>query len=51
MAAAYLGGLTDELARLVTDVLLVIPLFPLLIVIAAYAHGGDTPVLIARDHA
>jgi peptide/nickel transport system permease protein len=30
-----------------TDVLLVIPLFPLLIVIAAYAHGGTTLVLIA----
>ena len=31
---------------MLTDVLLVIPLFPLLIVIAAYAHGGTTPVLI-----
>jgi peptide/nickel transport system permease protein len=29
-----------------TDVLLVIPLFPLLIVIAGYAHGGGTLVLI-----
>ncbi len=46
VAAAYLGGLTDSSLSLVTDVLLVIPLFPLLIVIAAYAHGGTTPVLI-----
>ena len=46
VAAAYLGGLTDSSLNLVTDVLLVIPLFPLLIVIAAYAHGGTTPVLI-----
>ena len=46
VAAAYLGGLWDGSLNLVTDVLLVIPLFPLLIVIAAYAHGGTTLVLI-----
>ena len=47
VAAAYLGGLRDSSLSVLTDVLLVIPLFPLLIVIAAYAHGGTTPVLIA----
>ena len=47
VAAAYLGGLWDSSLNVLTDVLLVIPLFPLLIVIAAYAHGGTTPVLIA----
>ena len=46
VAAAYLGGLWDGSLGVITDVLLVIPLFPLLIVIAAYAHGGTTPVLI-----
>jgi peptide/nickel transport system permease protein len=46
VAAAYLGGLWDSSLGVVTDVLLVIPLFPLLIVIAAYAHGGTTLVLI-----
>jgi peptide/nickel transport system permease protein len=46
IAAAYLGGLWDGSLSLLTDVLLVIPLFPLLIVIAAYAHGGTTLVLI-----
>ncbi|HMH37624.1 MAG TPA: ABC transporter permease, partial [Streptosporangiaceae bacterium] len=46
VAAAYLGGGWDSSLNVVTDVLLVIPLFPLLIVIAAYAHGGTTPVLI-----
>jgi peptide/nickel transport system permease protein len=46
VAAAYLGGLWDSSFNVLTDVLLVIPLFPLLIVIAAYAHGGTTPVLI-----
>jgi len=47
IAAAYLGGLWDGSLSVITDVLLVIPLFPLLIVIAAYAHGGTTLVLIA----
>jgi peptide/nickel transport system permease protein len=47
VAAAYLGGGWDSSLNVLTDVLLVIPLFPLLIVIAAYAHGGTTPVLIA----
>jgi peptide/nickel transport system permease protein len=46
VAAAYLGGLADSSLSLLTDVLLVIPLFPLLIVIAGYAHGGTTLVLI-----
>jgi len=47
VAAAYLGGLADSSLNVVTDVLLVIPIFPLLIVIAAYAQGGTTLVLIA----
>ena len=46
VAAAYLGGLWDSSLSVLTDVLLVIPLFPLLIVIAGYAHGGSTLVLI-----
>jgi peptide/nickel transport system permease protein len=47
VAAAYLGGIWDGVLSLLTDVLLVIPLFPLLIVIAAYARNGGTLVLIA----
>jgi peptide/nickel transport system permease protein len=46
VAAAYLGGAWDGVLGVVTDILLVIPLFPLLIVITAYAHGGSTLVLI-----
>jgi peptide/nickel transport system permease protein len=46
VAAAYLGGVWDGALGVLTDVLLVIPLFPLLIVIAAYANGGGTLVLI-----
>jgi peptide/nickel transport system permease protein len=46
VAAAYLGGAADGSLSLLTDVLLVIPLFPLLIVIAGYLHGGSTLVLV-----
>jgi peptide/nickel transport system permease protein len=46
IVAAYLGGLWDACLSVLTDVLLVIPLFPLLIVIAGYAQGGSTLVLI-----
>ncbi len=47
VAAAYLGGVWDGVLSLITDVLLVIPAFPLLIVIASYLHGAGTGVLIA----
>jgi len=38
VAAAYLGGFWDAVLNVLTDVLLVIPLFPLLIIIAGYLH-------------
>jgi peptide/nickel transport system permease protein len=47
VAAAYLGGAWDGVLNLVTDVLLVIPAFPLLIVIGSYLHGAGTGVMIA----
>src|SRR5262249_32302391 len=46
VTAAYLGGWADAALSLFTDVVLVIPLFPLLIVIAAYVHNSGTAVLI-----
>jgi peptide/nickel transport system permease protein len=46
VAAAYLGGIWDAVLNLLTDVLLVIPLFPLLIVIAGYLHSTGTAVMI-----
>jgi peptide/nickel transport system permease protein len=46
VAAAYLGGLWDGGLSLLTDVLLVIPLFPLLIVIATYVQNAGTAVLV-----
>jgi peptide/nickel transport system permease protein len=47
VASAYLGGIWDGGLSLFTDVLLVIPAFPLLIIIGSYLHGATTGVLIA----
>jgi peptide/nickel transport system permease protein len=47
VAAAYLGGTWDGTLNVITDVLLVIPLFPLLIIIGSYLHGAGTAVMIA----
>ncbi len=46
VTAAYIGGLTDSSISLVTDVFLVIPTFPLIIVIASYAKSSNDAVLI-----
>ncbi len=46
VSAAYLGGLADGVLSLITDVLLVIPIFPLIIVIAAYLRGIGLFVMI-----
>ncbi len=46
VAAAYFGGMWDGVLSLLTDVLLVIPLFPLLIVIATYVQNAGTGVLV-----
>jgi peptide/nickel transport system permease protein len=46
VAAAYLGGIWDNVLNFVTDVLLVIPIFPLLIIIAAYLPNAGNSVLI-----
>jgi peptide/nickel transport system permease protein len=47
VASAYLGGAWDGALGVLTDVLLVIPLFPLLIIIGSYLHGAGTLVMIA----
>jgi peptide/nickel transport system permease protein len=47
VAAAYLGGVWDGALSLFIDVLLVIPAFPLLIIIGSYLHGATTGVMIA----
>jgi peptide/nickel transport system permease protein len=47
VSAAYLGGIWDHVLNLFTDVFLVIPTLPLMIVIAAYVKNRGLPVLIA----
>ena len=46
LLAAYLGGIPDALLSYITDVLLVLPAFPLLIIIAAFLPNGGVIVLI-----
>jgi peptide/nickel transport system permease protein len=46
VSAAYLGGMADNVLSSVTDIFLVIPALPLMIIIAAYARGGGMWVLI-----
>jgi peptide/nickel transport system permease protein len=46
VAAAYFGGVWDSVLNVITDVLLVIPLFPLLIVIVKYLGQSGNLVLI-----
>jgi peptide/nickel transport system permease protein len=49
--AGYVGGLTDTVCSMTTNVFLVLPALPLLIVLSGYLQGsggsGSTPVLIA----
>jgi peptide/nickel transport system permease protein len=47
VTAAYRGGVTDGALSLFTDVFLVIPAFPLVVVIAAYSKNGGNAILIA----
>ena len=46
ISAAYLGGVADDGLSLLIDVFLVIPAFPLAIVIAAYAGAGNLLVVV-----
>ena len=47
VTAAYRGGVVDGALSLFTDVFLVIPAFPLVVVIAAYSKNGGDSILIA----
>ena len=46
LAAAYLGGNADRVLSLLTDVFLIIPTLPLLIVLSAYLSGSGTVAII-----
>lgn len=46
VSAAYLGGLADDGLSMLTDIFLVLPTFPLIIVLATYAGKGNLTVII-----
>ena len=46
VSAAYLGGVADETLSMITNIFLVIPTFPLVIVLATYAGKGNLLVVV-----
>ena len=46
VSAAYLGGLADEILSMITNVFLIIPTFPLIIILATYAGKGTLMVVL-----
>jgi peptide/nickel transport system permease protein len=46
VTAAYVGGLTDRALSLVTDIFLIIPTLPLLIVLASYLPPGSITMIV-----
>src|SRR5207245_10380443 len=46
VTAAYVGGVTDRAMTVVTDVFLILPVLPLLILLAAYLPPGVTSLVI-----
>ena len=46
VSAAYLGGVSDEALSMLTNVFLVLPTFPLIIILATYAGKGTLPVIL-----
>jgi peptide/nickel transport system permease protein len=45
LLSAFLGGIWDEIISTITNVFLVIPALPLVIVLAGYLHGAGTLVI------
>ena len=46
VTSAYVGGLTDRVLTIITDVFLILPVLPLLILLAAYLPPGVTSLVI-----
>jgi peptide/nickel transport system permease protein len=46
VSAAYLGGIADDVLSLITNVFLVVPTFPLIIILATYAGKGTLLVVL-----
>ena len=50
VTAAYVGGVTDRVLTVITDVFLILPVLPLLILLAAYLPPGVTSLIIVLMH-
>ncbi len=46
VTAAYIGGVTDRVLTVITDVFLIIPVLPLLILLSAYLSPGTSSLII-----
>jgi peptide/nickel transport system permease protein len=46
VSAAYLGGVADDILSMITNVFLIIPTFPLIIILATYAGKGTLSVVL-----
>ena len=46
VTAAYVGGVTDRVLKVVTDVFLILPVLPLLILLSAYLAPGTKSLII-----
>jgi peptide/nickel transport system permease protein len=46
VSAAYLGGFSDDALSMFTNIFLVLPTFPLIIILATYAGKGSTSVVL-----
>jgi peptide/nickel transport system permease protein len=46
VSAAYLGGVVDETLSMVTNIFLILPTFPLIIILATYAGNGTLLVVL-----
>jgi peptide/nickel transport system permease protein len=46
LSSAFMGGVWDELLSMLTNVFLVIPTLPLVIVLAGYLHGAGTLAIV-----
>jgi peptide/nickel transport system permease protein len=46
VTAAYVGGVTDRVLTVVTDVFLILPVLPLLILLASYLPPGVTSLIV-----
>jgi peptide/nickel transport system permease protein len=46
VSAAYLGGVTDEVLSMIINIFLIIPTFPLIIILATYAGKGTLSVVL-----